>query len=309
MKGLVKIYKMTIYLDIVLLENIILNYIIILSTAIISKSKINTIKMLLSSCFGSIYAILNYMIEINIGLSIIIKVLISICMITTAFKEYRIKIIMKQLMFFYLVSFTFGGIAFMLLFFIKPQNVIINEMHLVGTYPIKIAILAGGVGFIIITIVAEMIKFRINKKVIIYELEIFYNGKNKLIKTMLDTGNLLKDPITNLDVVIVEKESLNAIVEEDILDNISNIINGKWIESPNIHNYKIKVIPFSSLGNNNGLLIGFKPDYIKIYSEEVYVRNDILIGIYDGKLSRNNMYTSLIGLEVMKCQNKNVINV
>ena len=292
---------MTIYLDIVLLENIVLNYIIILSTAIISKAKINTLNILLSSVFGSIYAIINYMTEIKLGISITIKFFISILIIVIAFREYKIKRIVKQLIFFYLVSFTFGGIAFMLLFFINPKNIIMNEMHFVGTYPIKVTILAGGVGFIIITIVAEIIKVRINKKNIIYELEIFYNGKNKIIKTLLDTGNLLKDPISKLDVIIVEKDSLNDLVENEILDNINNIVNGKWIEANEIHNYKIKIIPFSSLGNNNGLLIGFKPDYIKIYSEDEYVRKDILIGIYDGKLSKNNMYTSLIGLEVIKC--------
>ena len=77
------------------------------------------------------------------------------------------------------------------------------------------------------------------------------------------------------------------------------------LESDNLHSYKLKLIPFSSLGNDNGLLIGFKPDYVKIYSEEEIVRNDILIGIYDGKLTKNNSYASLIGLDALS--NKNSI--
>ena len=55
-----------------------------------------------------------------------------------------------------------------------------------------------------------------------------------------------------------------------------------------------------SLGNDNGLLIGFKPDYIKIYDEEENMRNDILVAIYNGRLSKSNLYTSLIGLDVLK---------
>ena len=55
-----------------------------------------------------------------------------------------------------------------------------------------------------------------------------------------------------------------------------------------------------SLGNENGLLIGFKPDYVKIYDEEDEVRDDIIVAIYDGKLSKNNLYNSLIGLDVLK---------
>ena len=291
---------MTIYLDIVLLENIVLNYIIIISTAIISKSKINILNIILSSFIGGVYAIFNYIANINLAVSVTIKILISICMMVIAFKEYQLNKLLKILMFFYLVSFTFGGIAFMLLFFIDPQSIVMNGNYFVGTYPIKVTVMAGGIGFIIITIIAEIIKNRVGKKVTIYNLEISYRGNLKKMKTMLDTGNLLKEPISNADVVIVEKDSLIGMISEEILNNITNITKGKWLEKENIHSYKLKIIPFSSLGNENGILIGFKPDYIKVYNEEEYIRNDILIGIYDGKLSKSNRYTSLIGLDILK---------
>lgn len=291
---------MTIYLDIVLLENILLNYIIILSTAIISKEKIKFLKIILSSIVGGIFAIITYITNLPIIWGVTIKIMISIIMMKIAFEERKINKFVKILIFFYLVSFTFGGIAFMLLFFINPQNIIINENRFVGTYPLKIAVLAGGLGFIIITIVAQIIKNKLTKNNMICELEIFYKGKNKKMKTMLDTGNLLKEPISNEDVIIVEKESLRDMISNDILENINIILKGNMLDFQNIYSYKIKIIPFSSLGNDNGLLIGFKPDYIKVYGEEEIVRNDIIVGIYNGKLTQNNMYTSLIGLNIFE---------
>ena len=57
----------------------------------------------------------------------------------------------------------------------------------------------------------------------ICDLEIFYDGKYKKLKTMLDTGNLLKEPISKADVVIVEKDSLEGIISNDILKNIKHI--------------------------------------------------------------------------------------
>lgn len=295
---------MTIYLDIVLFENIFLNFIIILSTAIISKSKVKIFRILISSLIGGIFAILNYIINFNWITGIILKIIISIIMIRIAFPNCNLKKLLKQLIFFYLVSFTFGGIAFMLLFFINPQNIIIHENHLVGIYPLEVASISGIVGFGIFFIISKFIKNTLNKKTILCNLEIFYNGNVKKIKAMLDTGNLLKEPISKTDVVIVEKESLRSIISEDILDNISTILEGRLLESQNVHSYKLKLIPFSSLGNDNGLLIGFKPDYIKIYSEEEYFRKDVLIGIYDGKLSKGNLYTSLIGLDILNREGK-----
>lgn len=295
---------MTIYLDIVFFENFILNYIIILSTAIISKSKIKLTSIMLSSTIGGIFSILNYLMNINSLENMILKIIISILMMLIAFNEYKIKKLIKQLLFFYLVSFTFGGIAFMLLFFIKPQNIIMKSNHLVGTYPIKITILAGILGFVVIFLIEKIIKDRLNKKSMICDLEIFYDGKIRKIKTMIDTGNLLKEPISKNDVIIVEKESLEGIVSKDILENIKYILKGKWIQEENIYSYKIKLIPFSSLGNDNGLLLGFKPDYVKIYSDDEITRNDVLIGIYDGKLSKANQYNSLIGLDILNKEGK-----
>lgn len=291
---------MTIYLDIVLLENIILNYIILLSTAIISKSKIMMNRILISSTIGGIYAILNYFSEKSGIVNIILKIIISIIMVEIAFKEIEARKILKQVVFFYLTSFTFGGIAFMLLYFVNPQNIIVNGTYFVGTYPLKITVLAGGVGFIIITIATQYIKNKLTEKTMIYDLEIFFDGKTTKIKTMLDTGNLLKEPITNADVIIVEKESLLGIISKDILENINNIVKGKWISNSDIYSYRFRLIPFSSLGSENGLLLGFKPDYIKIYKEEEFFRNDIIVGIYNGKLTKSNLYTSLIGLNILK---------
>ena len=235
---------MTIYLDIVLIENILLNYIIILSTAIISKEKVNFIRIVTSSIVGGIFCILNYIFQIPMYLETILKIMISIIMMKIAFNKN--KRFIKTLMFFYLVSFTFGGIAFMLLFIISPQNVKLNGNTLIGIYPLKVAILAGAFGFMIISIIAQIIKNKYEKKTMICDLEIFYKGNCKKIKSMLDTGNLLKEPLTKADVIIVEKESLYGIINKEILENINEIIKGSWLEDSNVHSYKLKVIPFSS---------------------------------------------------------------
>lgn len=48
-----------------------------------------------------------------------------------------------------------------------------------------------------------------------------------------------------------------------------------------------------------GCSFGFKPDYIKIYDEEECIRDDVIIGIYNGRLCKSNLYTSLIGLNLL----------
>lgn len=119
---------MTVYIDIIFLENLFMNYIIIFATGIIIKSEIKIIRTFLSSFIGSIYAVLTYMnilkfVSTNIGL----KILLSAVMVYIAFNPKNTKAFFKQLTIFYLTSFTFGGVAFALLYFISPQKILMEK--------------------------------------------------------------------------------------------------------------------------------------------------------------------------------------
>ena len=59
---------MTIYIDVVLIENLIMNYIILLATGVILKTKIKHIRLVGASLIGAIYSILTYVITIKIYL-------------------------------------------------------------------------------------------------------------------------------------------------------------------------------------------------------------------------------------------------
>lgn len=124
-----------------------MNYIIIYATGVIIKAPIKIIRTLLSSTLGSVYAIMSYMSILEIYSNIFLKIVLSIVMVYIAFKPPNIKAILKQLMIFYLTSFTFGGVSFALLYFINPQKILMENGVLIGTYPIKIVVAGGIVRF------------------------------------------------------------------------------------------------------------------------------------------------------------------
>lgn len=296
---------MTIYIDVILLENICMNYIILFATGLINKVNIKQIPIIFSSIIGSVYAVLSFMSILEIYSSLILKVLLSIAMIYLAFKPKNLKLLLKQLLIFYLVSFAFGGCAFCLLYFIRPQDILMKNGLLTGTYPIKIALLGGIVGFVIVNIAFKIVKGRITKKDMFCDVEIIFNKKSTNIKAMIDTGNLLKDPISAMPVIVVESRELVNIIPQQIIDNLSKIVGG---EEKNVIDYieqdyisKFRVIPFSSLGKQNGLLLGFKADEIIIRTDENEKKlNKVIIGIYDKNLTKNGLYAGLIGLDILE---------
>lgn len=296
---------MIIYIDIVMLENFIMNFIILIATSIICENKIKIYKITLSAFIGSIYSICTYFIKISNLENIIAKFAISILMTGIALEFSKIKFFIKKLSLFYLTSLTFGGLTFALLFLISPENIVFKNNHFIGVYPIKVSVLGGITGLIFISIVSYLIKNKFNQNNIVYDLNIYVGNEKIIAKAYFDSGNLLKEPISNEDVIIVEKNIIDTIDNNEFkscLNEFENIIVSK--KNIDICKYKFKIIPYSSLGNENGILVGFKPDYIEVIGNEKYVRNDIWIGIYNGYLDKTNKFNSLIGLNILKRSGK-----
>lgn len=297
---------MTIYLDVVLIENLVMNYIIMYATGYILKIKQNHIRLIISALLGGIYSILAYMQVLEIYTNFFAKIILSIVMVYIAYNAKNFKLLLKQIIIFYLTSFVFGGTAFALLYFVKPQDILIKDGVFIGTYPIKIALLGGIVGFTITVIAFKIVKYRLSKNDMFCEIEIFFGENSVKAKAMIDTGNMLKDPITRMPVIVVEKAILYEIIPCKILDNLEKIIGGdipdEFYEGINVEYIsKFKVIPFTSLGKQNGLLLGFKANKVITYidANEEELKN-IIIGIYDKKLSKKDKYNALLGLEILE---------
>lgn len=87
-----------------------------------------------------------------------------------------------------------------------------------------------------------------------------------------------------------------------ILNNLENILCGDFsLVSEEIQEKyisKLKCIPFSSLGKQNGLLVGIRADEIEVETEEEKkISNNVIIGIYDKSLTKRGEYRALIGID------------
>ena len=135
----------------------------------------------------------------------------------------------------------------------------------------------------------------------ICDIEIIYNNKSCKIKSIIDTGNMLKDPITKDPVIIVEANELVSIIPKNVLDNIQKIIYGDYDKLNEKYISKFRVIPFTSIGKQNGILLGIKVDKVIIKYDGKRIENkNIIVGIYDKVLSKNKEYSALVGLDLLE---------
>ena len=295
---------MTVYLDVIFLENIVINYIILHVTGIISKSKIIQIKLILGSLIGAIYSIIYYLLNIKIYSNFILKIILSIAIIYVSFKSNNLKELSKKVLLFYLVSFVFGGSAIAIIYMVNSQNITIQNGVLVGRYTIKTILIGIIIAYFTVLAAFKIIKAKISRNDLICDITVNLNNKEIKTKAMIDTGNLLKEPITNMPVIVMEHTLFYDILPKEILNNTEEILGGDFTKIPDDikkeYSPKLKVIPYSSLGKSNGMLLGIKGEKLIIYlKEETQIIDKVIIGIYNKSLTKQGEYRSLLGLEVL----------
>lgn len=116
------------------------------------------------------------------------------------------------------------------------------------------------------------------------------------LKAFLDTGNQLVDPLTSESVVVVEYAKLKPFFSQDVICFIENLLtdttgtnlSGDWQK-------RFRLLPFHAVGCESGLLIGFRPDSLRVLkSNGDFIVENPIVGLQQSKLSRNNEYQALI---------------
>ena len=225
-------------------------------------------------------------------------------MIYVAFNPKEFKTLLKVLILFYLTSFVFGGASLSVIYLVNAQRINIQNGMIIGKYTMNTILTGIIIAFIVIVIAFKIIKSKISKNDLFCDIRFKINNKEIKTKAMLDTGNLLKEPITNIPVVVAEHKLLYDVIPNEILDNIENILGGDLEnisdEVKNDYISKLKVIPFTSLGKQNGILLGIKADELIVEEMNSEKKIDkVIIGIYNKELSKKRTYSALIGIDVI----------
>jgi stage II sporulation protein GA (sporulation sigma-E factor processing peptidase) len=295
-----------IYADVIFLENLIMNYLILWSTARLTRYSYSKVKLVIASVLGAVYAVLSYFPEYSYMVSFFMKVLFSILIVIVAYTPAYFHLLIKLTGIFYIVSFVFGGAAFGLFYFINGLSLTSNGISFIKDFPIKILAAAIIIAYITIKYSWDYIQHRIKRERLIVRVEMNFDKKQLGLDALIDTGNSLRDPITNVPVMITEYSMIRELLPEDIqkifeqsgendLNAIAEIMSiSKWAT-------RFRIIPFKSLGRDNGMLVGFKPDVITIFDSDRRIKlSNIIIAIYRKNLSRDGEYSALIHPEMLK---------
>ncbi len=303
--------KPVVYIDVLFVINLIINYLLLWTTSKISKKRASTMRILAGACLGAVYAVVMFFPAFKIYYTFIAKILFSMVLIAVTFNIEKAREFVKVLTIFYVVSFTFGGAALGLFYFTNVGafiGALVSNGVIYFTLPWKVLLLSSMIAYIIIRITWSIIARKMGRENMFVPLVIIFDNKSICVNALIDTGNSLYDPISKFPVVVVEFNAIKELLPEDIqqifsecsendLNLISKIMsNSDWVS-------RFRLIPFTSLGKENGMLIGFKPDEVEIMEgEEKKDIKDIIVGVYNKKLSKDETYRALLNPEIIGLQ-------
>ena len=297
---------MYVYIEYLLIENVIINFIILYVTKKITRTKTTKLRLFIGALVGSIYTLVAFFPSLQFMGKFIIKFSVSMLMIILAFNPERLNQFFKQMSAFYMVTFGFAG-AIIGIFYILNNSFNLTRFSF-NDFDELVKFLIIGIGMAIF-LIRNILKFyqnRINKENYLTNITIRLRDKEVKLIALIDTGNSLKEPISQKPVIIAEYSALEGILPERIknmyLDKKELDLNfiAKIMDEIG-DDIKLRLIPFKSIGNENGILIGFKPDSIKIYldDETRNLTEDIIVAIYNDKLAADEQYNGLLHPEIL----------
>ncbi|WP_094605634.1 Sporulation sigma-E factor-processing peptidase [Sporomusa silvacetica DSM 10669] len=276
---------MSIYADVVLLINFIMNSIILVVTAYAAGISFCWKRLLMTAVAGGVYTLVGIFPEMAIFYSIPGKFLASVVIILLAFGYRSVKLTVTLTGIFFMVSFILGGALLGWMYFIQTE-----APYRAGT-TIKLSwgnLVAGSViAIVLILLVVKRLLARMYRYKTFYQARIEYAGQLQEITGMMDTGNGLYSLLGRKPVVLLSLQSalqllgrqvavfLTANRPDSWLANLDKCQDSAWLA-------RVEIIPCQSVGGCN-MLLGFRPDSITVMSKVgSFYTSEVLIGIYDG---------------------------
>lgn len=295
---------MYVYAEYLLIENLIINYIILYVTKRFTRTDTSNLRVFIAALIGALYTLIVLIPSFNFLANFLIKIIVSVLLIIVAFNPIKLKKLVKLFATFYTVSFVFAG-ASLALFYLTNSKIFFGKgIFYIKEFPLKILIVGIVVAWILFKITFQLIQSKISKQNMYVSFTIKLQERKVKVLGLVDTGNSLKEPISNIPVIVVEFSAIKDILPVSIQtiftkynENNLNIISEIMSNSDEHLNFRL--IPFKSIGKENGMLLGFKPDEVILEDETKQKIQEIVIGIYNNHLTSDNDYSALLNPELI----------
>jgi len=274
-----------------------MDFFILWATAKLSGVKIVYFRLIIAAALGGIYAVGFLLTDMQQWYSLPMKIIFSCLMIIFALWPRNWAEFQKTFLYFYGINFMAAGATIAFSYLLKSNNYLVSLPYfwLLGGVFCVLAIGIYGEKYLTQRIIPRLLNF---------DVQLWFDSSSCHGKGFLDTGNGLRDPLTNRPVLIAEY----GLVKECFPEDFQNAIEKNNSEAEMLDNLtqsswanRLRLIPFNSIGKQSGLLIGVRADEIIVDTGKTNIfHKNLVVGIYKERLSNEGKYQLLIPSEILE---------
>ncbi len=257
---------MTIYLDYVFIENLIIDYVLLKETSYIARENVSNKKIVLAAIIASCYVVFMIYLKVKELNYMFCKILLVIVMVYICFKPKEIREYLKITALFFLISAINVG----------SLTVVTNLFNMQdANYLLKLLIYI--VSFLLSKFFAnhmwKIYKREIKNDDLIYDVKLELDGKKYKYRAFLDTGNSVYSYTNELPVIFAE------LLDDEMV-----------IDLENKECFSIRTVTLSSEANKNAYI--FKNAEITKKDKSWFVK--VAVVFERTKLSKDGSYNMLL---------------
>ncbi len=274
-----------IYVDTLFALNLAADWICLSAAGRLCDRPSGTIRRLAASAAGGLYAVGTVLPGLEFLRS---AVLIPVSAVFIVWVAFGARGILRMTLAFMASAALFGGTVWAAAYACGMEN-LFSEPRALRAFLIGAGLCCGGCSLMF----RRVLRRAGTGGVIFVEAE--RNGQRTSFHALVDTGNSLRDPVTGDGVMVCEREAVWGILTEGeknavkgaegnalkMMEGLTAAGKGKW-----------RLIPYSAVGVEGGLLPAFRPDRVVVDGRD---SEHILFAVSSVNVSDGGAYSALAG--------------
>jgi stage II sporulation protein GA (sporulation sigma-E factor processing peptidase) len=228
-----------VYADLYFLINTCMNLLCLMITGMLLHRRVSRIRAILGASLGGAYAVLALLFSAGgiLGVLTDAGAALLMCAVTFYGKGNALPTLFKCTAVQFLSSMMLGGIMTVLYTALNRLNLPLDALRGDGLSVWIFALLSALAGLLTAR-GSRFFAFAKRTKSVTVRAHLF--GKELTLRAMVDSGNLLRDPVSGRYVIVADREKLRAVLPSDVVNLLEHPLSPS---SAPLHEKRMRLIP------------------------------------------------------------------
>lgn len=251
----------TVYVDVLLIINYIINLLLILCTAKLSGIRPKRRKIVAAALVGSLCSLTIFLPFMGFFAEFFARLSFSALIVRIALPYYNLRTYIKQWFIFFAASFFFAGAILALWMLFAPQWLLYYNGILyldISSFTLLVSVIAA----YLLLLAGERAARAGRLPGSLCKVQIYLGGRMCALDGLVDTGNALTEPFSGAPVIVCGLDEAAPLLPEAAVELLRQYPAGALPTVP-----AFRLIPYRALGKS-GVLPAFAPDRLMVKNEQ-----------------------------------------